>query len=34
MSADVEALYAVVDWLPADQVKAIKAGTAQRLFGL
>lgn len=34
MSADVETLYAVVDQLPADQVKAIKAGTAQKLFGL
>jgi aminocarboxymuconate-semialdehyde decarboxylase len=34
MSADVETLYAMVDRLPADQVKAIKAGTAQRLFGL
>lgn len=34
MSADVETLYAVVDRLPADQVKAIKSGTAQRLFGL
>ncbi|MEP4380585.1 MAG: amidohydrolase family protein [Alphaproteobacteria bacterium] len=34
MSADVEKLYAVVDRLPADQVKAIKAGTARRLFGL
>ena len=34
MSADVETLYAVIDGLPADQVKAIKAGTAQRLFGL
>ena len=34
MSADVEMLYAVVDRLPPDQVQAIKAGTAQRLFGL
>jgi len=34
MSADVETLYAVVDRLPSDQVKAIKAGTARRLFGL
>ena len=34
MSADVETLYAVVDRLPPDQVKAIKAGTAQKLFGL
>jgi len=34
MSADVEILYAVVDRLPPDQVQAIKAGTAQRLFGL
>lgn len=34
MSADVEALYAVVDRLPADQVKAIRSGNAQRLFGL
>jgi hypothetical protein len=34
MGADVDALYAVVDRLPADQVAAIKAGNAREVFAL